>query len=100
MYGYYIALCIFKPESDRSIINTKFGNRLLNWPKLLGLYADGFSIIFVPECVPYIIPHMFQLKKLINSLKILCFRPLLTSFTHQNSGTDSTINMALVRFAH
>ena len=25
------------------------GNRLLNWPKLLGLYAVGFSSIFVPE---------------------------------------------------
>ena len=37
-----------------------FGNRLLNWPKLLRLYADGFSNIFVHECVPYIIPHMFQ----------------------------------------
>ena len=35
-------------------------NRLFNWPKLLGLYADGFSSIFVPECVPYNIPHMFQ----------------------------------------
>ena len=40
--------------------NTLFGNRLLNWPKLLGIYADGFYSIFVPECVPYIIPHMFQ----------------------------------------
>ena len=38
----------------------RLGNRLLNWPKLLGLYAVGFSSIFVPECVPYIIPHMFQ----------------------------------------
>ena len=36
------------------------GNRLLNWPKLLRFYADGFYSIFVPECVPYIIPHMFQ----------------------------------------
>ena len=36
------------------------GNRLLNWPKLLRLYDDGFYSIFVPECVPYIIPHMFQ----------------------------------------
>ena len=38
----------------------KLGNRLLNWPKLLEVYADGFYSIFVPECVPYIIPHMFQ----------------------------------------
>ena len=37
-----------------------FINRLLNWPKLLRLYADGIYSIFVPECVPYIIPHMFQ----------------------------------------
>ena len=40
--------------------NSGFGNRLLNWPKLLELYADGFYSIFVPECVPYIIPHMFH----------------------------------------
>ena len=32
----------------------------LNWPKLLGLYADDFSRIFLPECVPCTIPHMFQ----------------------------------------
>ena len=43
---------------------------------------------------------MFQLKKFIYSLKILCFRPLLISFPHQNSGTDCMINMARVRFAH
>ena len=29
-------------------------------PKLLRLYADVFYSMFVPECVPYIIPHMFQ----------------------------------------
>ena len=40
--------------------HTFLGNRLLNWPKLLRLYADSFYTIFVPECVPYIIPHMFQ----------------------------------------
>ena len=34
------------------------------------------------------------------SLKMLCFRPLLISFIHQNSGTDCMINMARVRFAH
>ena len=47
------------------------GNRLLlpvkDWAKLLGYYADGFSSIFVPECVPCIIPHMFQQKKFIYS---------------------------------
>ena len=75
-------------------------NRLLNWPKLLEVYADGFYSIFVPECVPYIIPHMFHTKNVIYSLKILCFRPLLISFTHQNSGTNCMINMARVRFAH
>ena len=42
------------------VIYNVFGNRLLNWPKLLGLYADGFFSISLPECVPYIIPHMFQ----------------------------------------
>ena len=47
-----------KKVKDRQ--NSFFGNRLLNWPKLLRLYADGFYSIFVPECVPYIIPHMFQ----------------------------------------
>ena len=52
---------------------TKSGNRLLNWPKLLGLYADGFSSICVPECIPYIIPHTFQLKKFIYSLKYIVF---------------------------
>ena len=40
--------------------DVQLGNRLLNWPKLLRLYADGFYSIFVPECVPYIIPHKFQ----------------------------------------
>ena len=39
-------------------------------------------------------------KKFIYSLKILCFRRLLISFTHQNSGTDCMINMARVRFVH
>ena len=39
-------------------------------------------------------------KKFIYSFKILCFRPLLISFTHQNSGADCIINMPRVRFAH
>ena len=56
------------------------GNRLLNWPKLLGLHADGFSSICVPECVPYIIPHMFQKKSSHILKKTLCFRPLLMCF--------------------
>ena len=38
-------------------------------------------------------------KKIIYSLKILRFMPLLINFTHQNSGTDYLINMARVRFA-
>ena len=37
--------------------------------------------------------------KFVYSFKILCFRPLLISFTHQNGGTDCMINMACVRFA-
>ena len=75
------------------------GNRLLNWPKLLEVYADGFYSIFVPEYVPYIIPHIFHTQNFIY-LKILCFRPLLISFTHQNSETNCMINMARVRFAY
>ena len=39
------------------LIFSKKGNRLPNWPKLLGLYVDGFSCIFVPECVSCIILH-------------------------------------------
>ena len=45
-----------------SITVSLCGNRLLNWPKLLEVYADGFYSIFVPEYVPYIIPHIFHKK--------------------------------------
>ena len=58
---------------------TKMGNRLLNWPKLLEVYANGFYSIFVPEYVPYIIPHIFHIKNFIYSLKILCFNQFYTS---------------------
>ena len=76
------------------------GNRLLNWPKLLEVYANGFYSILVPEYVPYIIPHIFHIQIFIYSLKILFLRQLLISSTHQNSGTNCMINMARVRFAY
>ena len=74
------------------------GNCLLNWPKLLGLYADDFSRIF------YLMRSLHHsayvpVKQFVYSFKILCFRPLLISFTHKNGGTDCMINMARVRFA-
>ena len=83
-------------------MSKRFINRncLLNWPKLLGLYADGFSCIFVHECVRCIIPRMFPVKKVHIFFKIMCFRTLLISFTDKSSTMNCIINMAHVQFVH
>ena len=54
-------------------------NRLLNWPKLLGLYADGFSSFFSPECVPYIIRHV-SVKKVHIFFKNIAFYATFNPF--------------------
>ena len=60
MFNKFIIMITLKNKELILCLLSLDGNRLLNWPKLLRLYADGFYSIFVPESVPYIIPHMLQ----------------------------------------
>ena len=56
--------CLINFEHRCFLVSIKYApfrcHFLVQCSKLLEVYADGFYSIFVPECVPYIIPHMLH----------------------------------------